>query len=297
MRYALQWSTLATALALAGCGGDDSPDAYGNFEADEVVVAAQVAGPVLRFDALEGQTLAAGTLVAVVDTVPLAIERRQLLAQREVLRARRNELRAQAQSVESQLEIALRSRERTQRLRAGDAATAQQSDAAEREVRVLESQRDALGAADGSLVAELSALEARVSGLEDRIARAQVRAPIGGTVLATYARVGESVQAGQALFTVADLATLTLRAYVTGDQLGAFRLGQAVTVHSTIGDSLVAFPGEIAWVSARAEFTPTPIQTRNERADLVYAVKVRVRDPDGRLKIGMPGDLSLAAAP
>lgn len=297
MRTALQRPILATALVLAACGGDEAPDAYGNFEADEVVVAAQVAGPVLRFDALEGQTIAAGALVAVVDTIPLAIERRQLLAQREVLRARRNELRAQAQSVESQLEIALRSRERTQRLRAGDAATAQQLDAAEREVRVLESQRDALVAADGSVVAELTALDARVSGLDDRIARAQVRAPIAGTVLATYARVGESVQPGQALFTIADLATLTLRAYVTGDQLGSFRLGQAVTVRSTIGDSLVAFAGEVAWVSSRAEFTPTPIQTRNERADLVYAVKVRVRDPDGRLKIGMPGDLSLTVAP
>jgi HlyD family secretion protein len=285
----------ASALALAACGAAVEPDAYGNFEADEVVVAAQVAGPVTRFDALEGQALESGTLVAVVDTVPLALERRQLVAQREVLRARTSELRAQSQSVAGQLEIALRSRERTQRLRAGEAATEQQLDATEREVRVLESQRDALQANGGSLQAELAALEARIAGLDDRIARAQVRAPITGTVLTTYARVGESVQPGQALFAIADLGTLTLRAYVTGDQLGSFRLGQPVTVRVTVGDSLVAFVGEVAWVSARAEFTPTPIQTRDERADLVYAVKVRVRDPEGRLKIGMPGDLSLGA--
>lgn len=287
----------AGALALAACGGDSEPDAYGNFEADEVVVAAQVAGPVTRFEALEGQTLDVGTLVAVIDTLPLTLERRQLVAQRDVLRARAQELRAQSQSVAGQLEIALRSRERTQRLRAGDAATEQQLDATEREVRVLESQRDALLASGGSLQAELAALDARIASLDDRITRAQVRAPIAGTVLTTYARVGETVQPGQALFAIADLGTLTLRAYVTGDQLGSFRLGQAVTVHATIGDSLVAFGGEIAWVSSRAEFTPTPIQTRDERADLVYAVKIRVRDPEGRLKIGMPGDVSLSAAP
>ncbi|MBA3852778.1 MAG: hypothetical protein C0503_00095 [Gemmatimonas sp.] len=287
----------AATLLLAACGSETDPDAYGNFEADEVIVAAQVAGPVTRFDALEGQTLAAGTLVAVVDTMPLSLERRQLVAQRGVLRARGAELRAQTQSVAAQLEIALRSRERTQRLRAGEAATASQEDAAEREVRMLESQRDALTATDGSLQAELAALDARIAGLDDRIARAQVRAPIAGTVLATYARAGETVQPGQALFAIADLGTLTLRAYVTGKQLGDFRLGQAVRVHATIGDSLMAFAGEVAWVSARAEFTPTPIQTRDERADLVYAVKVRVRDPDGRLKIGMPGDLTLTTTP
>lgn len=284
-------------LTLAACGGDAEPDAYGNFEADEVVVAAQVAGPITRFDALEGQTLEANTLVAVVDTVPLGLDRRQLVAQRAVLRARTAELQAQSQSVAGQLEIALRNRERTQRLRAGEAATEQQLDATEREVRVLESQRDALQANGGSLQAELAALDARIAGLDDRIARAQARAPIAGTVLTTYARVGETVQPGQALFAIADLGTLTLRAYVTGNQLGSFRLGQAVTVHATVGDSLMAFNGEVAWVSSRAEFTPTPIQTRDERADLVYAVKIRVRDPEGRLKIGMPGDVSLSGAP
>lgn len=296
MRPAFAAACAAT-LVLAACRSESDPDAYGNFEADDVVVAAQIAGPITRFEALEGQTLSAGALVAVVDTMPLSLERRQLVAQRGVIRARGAELRAQSQSVASQLEIALRSRERTQRLRAGEAATASQEDAAEREVRVLESQRDALTATDGSLQAELAALDARIAGLDDRIARAQVRAPIGGTVLATYARAGETVQPGQALFAIADLGSLTLRAYVTGDQLGEFRLGQAVTVHSTIGDSLMAFAGEVAWVSARAEFTPTPIQTRDERADLVYAVKVRVRDPEGRLKIGMPGDLTLTTTP
>jgi HlyD family secretion protein len=285
------------ALALTACNGDVAPDAYGNFEADDIVVSAQVAGPLVRFDAREGQTLAADAVVAVVDTVPLTIERRQLDAQRGVLVSRRRELAAQRASVEAQLGIADRSLARTQRLRDGEAATATQMDFAERDVTVLRAQREALQAGDASLTAELASLDARIAGIADRIARAEVRSPIAGTVLTTYARVGETAQPGQALFAIADLGTLTLRAYVTGDQLTAFRLGQRVTVRVTAGDSLLTLPGEISWVSARAEFTPTPIQTRDERADLVYAVKIRVTDPQGRLKIGMPGDVTLADAP
>jgi HlyD family secretion protein len=285
------------AVALAACAADGDPDAYGNFEADEVVVAAQVAGPILRFDALEGQSVAAGTLVAVVDTLPLVLERRQLSAQRRVAEARRREVAAQLAGNASQLEIAERALARTTRLRDGEAATAQQLDAAERDTRTLRGQRDALEAGAASLAAELAAIDSRIASVQDRIARASVVAPIAGTLLGTYARVGETVQPGQPLFSIADLGTLTLRTYVTGDQLTAFRLGQAVTVRVTAGDSLLAFPGTVSWVATRAEFTPTPIQTRDERADLVYAVKVRVADPDGRLKIGMPGDVTLAAAP
>lgn len=288
---------LAGALALAACTGDGRPDAYGNFEADDVVIAAQTAGPILRFDALEGQPVAAGELLALIDTQPLSIERRQLQAQRGVVLARRQELGAQLTSTEAQHEIAERAMQRVQRLRDGDAATAQQHDAAERDLRVLASQREALQAGQASLTAELASLDARIAAVDDRLARAQVRTPLAGTVLTTFARIGESVQPGQPLVSLADLSTLTLRAYVTGDQLGRVRLGQSVTVHATIGDSLVAFPGTIAWISARAEFTPTPIQTRNERADLVYAMKVRVADPQGRLKIGMPGDVNWTAAP
>ena len=287
---------LAT-LALGACRGDGEPDAYGNFEAEEVVVSAQLAGPILRFDAIEGQSLAADAPVAVIDPLPMILERRQLLAQRNVVGARRSEVAAQLASAAAQLDIAERGLARTTRLRDGDAATAQQLDGAERDVTVLRAQREALTASQASLGAELASLDARIAAVNDRITRATVRAPIAGTVLATYARAGESAQPGQALFAIADLGTLTLRAYVTGRQLGTFRLGQPVTVRATVGDSLVAFTGDVAWVSARAEFTPTPIQTRDERADLVYAVKIRVQDPQGRLKIGMPGDVTLTAAP
>lgn len=289
--------TASALLAALGCNSDAEPDAYGNFEGEEVVVSAQIGGPLLTFTALEGQRLDSGALAAVIDTTPLVLERQQLAAQRSVIGSRRNELTAQRASIDAQLEIAQRSLERTTRLRDGNAATAQQFDGAEREVRVLSSQRDALAASSVSLGAELAATDARIASLSDRLSRALVRAPMAGTVLTTYARAGESVQPGQALFAIADLSALTLRAYVSGDQLAAFRLGQQVTVRVSVDNTLVPFPGEIAWVSSRAEFTPTPVQTRDERAALVYAIKVRVRDADGRLKIGMPGDVTLETAP
>lgn len=284
-------------LAALGCDRSTAPDAYGNFEGEEVVVSAQVAGPLLSFAAVEGQALDSGALAAVIDTTPLVLERRQLSAQRSVIISRREELAAQRASVESQLEIAQRALARTTRLRDGAAATAQQFDGAERDVRVLSSQRDALAASTVSLGAELTATDARIASVTDRLNRATVRAPIAGTVLTTYARAGESVQPGQALFAIADLRSLTLRAYVTGDQLATFTLGQVVTVRVSVDGELMPFPGEIAWVSSRSEFTPTPVQTRNERADLVYAVKIRVRDVEGRLKIGMPADVTLGATP
>ena len=286
-------SVVALTLALVACSSASEPDAYGNFEADEVVISAQTSGPIMRFEALEGQTISAGALIAVVDTVPLSLERQQLSAQRNVVVSRQREVAAQAGSLDAQLEIAQRGLQRTTRLRDGDAATATQFDGAEREVRVLGAQREALRASAASLAAELVSLDARLAGMRDRIKRATVTSPIAGTVLETYARAGETIQSGQPLAVIADLSTMTLRAYVTGAQLASFRLGQKVTVRVDADGTLAELAGEVAWVSARAEFTPTPVQTRSERADLVYAVKIRVKDEAGRLKIGMPGDVTL----
>lgn len=283
-------------LTAAACGGAAEPDAYGNFEADEVLLSAETAGPVLSLSVAEGDTVALGGTVAVIDTLPLTLERRQLGAQRDVLLARRREIGAQLQALAAQQEIADRTLERTTRLRDGDAATAAQFDAADRDAKVLAAQRGANEASAASLDAELRALDTRLATADDRLRRATLRAPIDGTVLATYVRAGETIQPGQPVLALADLRTLTLRAYVTGDQLATFRLGQEVAVHADANGSPLAYRGRVAWVSSKAEFTPTPVQTRKERAELVYAVKIRVEDPQGRLKIGMPGDVTFTAA-
>jgi HlyD family secretion protein len=285
------------AVLLAACGGAPEADAYGNFEAEEVVVSAQTSGQILAFVPVEGAVLEAGAVTAVVDTTQLALERDQLLAQRGALAARRTEVAEQLRSLEVQREIAQRAYDRTRRLHVEQAATTAQLEQSERDARVLGGQGEAARAAGASVGAELSALDARVAQVRDRLARASVANPVAGTVLATYARVGEMIQPGQPLYKVADLGTLDLRAYITGGQLAAFGLGDSVDVRVDDGGALRTYGGVVTWVAGKSEFTPTPVQTRDDRTALVYAVKVRVANPDGTLKIGMPADVTLRAAP
>ncbi|MCU0633544.1 MAG: efflux RND transporter periplasmic adaptor subunit [Gemmatimonadaceae bacterium] len=281
---------------LVGCREQPPADAYGNFEADDVAVAAQATGQLASFTVTEGERLDAGVVVATLDTAQQAIDRDQAIAQRAVLDAQRREATQQEQVIGVQLEIAERSWARTQRLFAGGAATVLQRDQAEREVRVLRTQREAARAMLERLRADARTIDLRGAAARDRLRRTTVINPVAGTVLATHVRAGETVAAGQPLYRIAALDTLTLRVYVTGPQLTAFRLGTTVAVHVDSASGLAPERrGTVTWVSPRAEFTPTPVQTRDERADLVYAVKIRVPNPDGLLKVGMPADVALTS--
>ena len=289
-------SPLLLALIFTGCRGDAPPDAYGNFEATETVVSAETGGSLLWFTPSEGQQVSPGTVLGVIDTTRLALDREQLGAQRTAVRARVSEAERQIGVLAVQREIAGRAYARTQRLFAEQAATAQQLDQAERDYRVLGEQIAALRAQRRSVTEDVAASEARVAQIGERIGKSRISAPFAGTVLATYARTGEYVQPGQPLFRLASLDTLTLRAYVTETQLAQLRLNQRVQVNVDRGEGArIAVPGTVTWISAKAEFTPTPVQTRDERADLVYAVKIRVPNRDGALKIGMPADVALTA--
>ena len=283
-------------FTLSGCGRDAEPDAYGNFEATETVVSAEIGGSLLWFTPVEGQHVAPGPTLGVIDTSDLALDRTQLRAQRTAVGARVSESERQIGVLAVQREIAGRGYARTRRLFAEQAATAQQLDQAERDYRVLGEQIAALRAQRNSVTQDVAASDARVAQIAERIAKSRVTAPFTGTVLATYARAGEYVQAGQPLFRLANLDTLTLRAYVTEPQLAQLKLGQRVqvTVDRGEGDRL-AMPGTVSWIASKAEFTPTPVQTRDERADLVYAVKILVPNRAGVLKIGMPADVALPA--
>lgn len=282
--------------ALLACGGGDAPDAYGNFEATETVVSAETGGPLLWFTPIEGQQVAPGTTLGVIDTTRLALDRQQLGAQRTAVRARVSESERQIGVLTVQREIAGRVYARTRRLYAEQAATAQQLDQAERDYRVLGEQIAALRAQRNSVTQDVAASDARVAQIAERITKSRISAPFAGTVLATYARAGEYVQPGQPLFRLASLDTLTLRAYVTEPQLAQLKLGQRVqvSVDRRQGERMTV-PGTVSWISAKAEFTPTPVQTRDERTDLVYAVKILVQNRDGVLKIGMPADVTLPA--
>lgn len=295
MRRAL---ILLTLIVSTACNRDREPDAYGTFEANEVVVSTQATGQLLSFTPSEGARIAKGTVVAVVDTTQLSLERQQVTAQREATGSRADEVTRQISVLEIQRTIARRSYERTRRLFNQKAATAQQLDQAERDYRVLGAQIAAAQAQRQSITRDVSSGQARVAQISERLNKSMVTNPQAGTVLATFVRTGEIVQPGQPLYRIANLDTLTLRAYISEDQLHAVRLGQQVQVNIDNGDGkLTKLPGTIQWVSAKAEFTPTPVQTRNERADLVYAVKVLVPNRQGLLKIGMPADLDLTASP
>jgi HlyD family secretion protein len=286
-------SVVSVLSVLSGCH-KDKVDAYGNFEATEVTVAAEVGGRLLAFGLEEGDRLAKDTVVGVVDTIPLMLERQALVAQRQAAASRTREADANIGALEVQLSIADRELARTERLLKQSAATAQQGDKAEQDARVAREQLTGARAARGSAHQEVAALDAQVASIDDKLARSRIRSPLAGTVLARYVERGEFVQPGQPLFKLASLDSLTFRAYVSNAQLTRLKLGQQVQVGVDRADSIAAMPGRVTWIASAAEFTPTPIQTRDERADQVYAVKIAVANTDGRLRIGMPGELTIA---
>jgi membrane fusion protein YbhG len=175
------------------------------------------------------------------------------------------------------------------------AATAQQLDQAERDYRTLVAQIEAARAQRQTATRDVSASDARTAQIRDQLRRTRVVNPVSGTVLTTYTRAGEFVQLGQPLYKIANLDTVELRAYVSESQLASVKLGRTVTVTADAGTgSRRAFPAVVSWISSRAEFTPTPIETRDQRTNLVYAIKVRIPNPGGMLKIGMPADVELS---
>jgi HlyD family secretion protein len=331
-------AALLLALLAASCARQAPPDAYGNVEATEVVVGAESAGRLVAFTVNEGDALAADASVGEIDATQLQIEREQAAAQRgasesridEVRRqiavleaqrgaatAQRDAARAQRGALVSQQEIAQRAYDRTKRLIADQAATAQQLDQTERDVRVLadqiKAQDEQIRAQDRQIAAQDDQIraahaqeqtaraqavsaEAQVNQVADLIRKTAVRNPIAGTVLTTYAKAGEMVSVGQPLYRVANLKSVDVRAYVTEPQLASIRLGQRAAVSFDAAKaSHQTLTGDVTWISSRAEFTPTPIQTREERADLVYAIKIRVQNEQGLLKIGMPVDVQFTA--
>ena len=286
------FASLALLTLLLGCRRARQPDAYGTMEATEVIVGAETAGKLLRFTPVEGEQLTAGSVVAEVDATPIALQSAQAAAQQQYSASHKTEVGLQIDVLQAQLAIAQRNYERTKRLYDQQAATAAQLDQAERDYRTLQEQIRAQRAQRQSAAHDVAANAARQAQLQDQIKRASVRNPVTGTVLATYTKAGEIVSTGQPLYRVANLDTMELRAYITEPQLARIRIGEPATVTVDVGGQRRAFPGLVSWVSSSAEFTPTPIQTRDERANLVYAVKIRIANQAGALKIGMPADVT-----
>lgn len=280
-------------FSLAGCGDSDAvSDGYGTFEATEINITPEVSGRLLYFGVMEGEKLEAGQTAAQIDTTQAHLERLQLLAQREAIRSRLMTIRAQEAVYREQIAVANRELERTERMLAGNAATQKQYDDISGQIRILERQLESVNAQRASVNAEMESIDARIALTKDRISRSVIMNPVAGTVLARYAEEYELVAAGRPLYRIADLETMYLRVFVGGSQLPDVNIGAPVRVLIDGSDgSLQELPGEVSWISDKAEFTPRIIQTREERVNLVYAVKIRVPNPDGQIKIGMPGEV------
>ena len=288
---------LCSLLALFSACGNGAPkqDATGTFETTEVLVSAEASGHLLYFDIEEGMLLKAGEEIGVVDTVQLYLKKLQLEASIKSVEEQRPDILKQVAATKEQISAAGRERNRVANLLKVGAANQKQLDDAEDQLEVLRkqlvAQNSTLSNSHQSLTWQSSSVGIQVAQVEDQLKKCHITSPITGTVLAKYAEAGELTAMGTPLFKVADTEQMYLRAYITSEQLSQVKLGQKVTVFSDYGtDEHKQYPGVVTWISDTSEFTPKTILTKNERANLVYAVKIAVHN-DGLLKIGMYGGL------
>ena len=250
----------------------------------------------MQWNVQQGDWVEAGELIAVIDTVGLHLQKSQLLAQIEAVLSRTQDMGPQLAVYDSQLANITREQQRLQALVADSAAPSQKLDDLNGQLQVIRQQKTAhltqLQTANRSVSREVEPLRVQVNMLDDQLRRSCLRAPEAGRVLVTYAENGEVTAAGKPLLKLADTRSMELRVYLSGSQLGGIAVGQPVTVlFDGKEGGLDELPGTLAWVADEAEFTPKSIQTREERVDLVYEAKVAVSNPEGRLKIGMPGEI------
>lgn len=309
---------LAAAFLLtvfAGCkNGQTIADASGTFEADEVIVSSELSGKLLSFNVQEGMQIPKDSVVALVDAKNISLQQEQVQASINALNEKTSNVAPQVQLLQNQLAVQqsqlnnlLHEKSRTENLVKADAATGKQLDdmnaqvdVARKQIAVTEQQinvqRNNISTQNRGILSEADPLKKRVAQLEDQAQKANIVNPVSGTVITKYAEPGEITAAGKALYKIADLSALNLRAYITGTQLSQVKLGQAVKVLIDDGaKKYKEYGGIITWISDKAEFTPKTIQSKEERANLVYAIKVRVKN-DGFLKIGMYGDVKFAPA-
>jgi HlyD family secretion protein len=277
---------------IASCSsGNNKPDAYGNFETVEVLVGSEMQGRLVKFTVEEGKVYKAGELVGLIDTVQLSLKRDQLQAQRKASASKISNILSQIEVQEEQKNTILVDKVRAEKLLKDNAAPAKQLDDINGKIKVIDSQIASIKTQNATVISELEAIDKQVMQISDQITRCRVVNPINGTVLEKYVEPTEIAIPGKNLYKIANMDELILRVYVSGAQLSEIKLGQ--TIHVSIDQSEKEnkdLVGIITWISPQAEFTPKIIQTKEERVNLVYAVKVSVKN-DGRLKIGMPGEV------
>lgn len=297
LRNSCRIGLLATIVSifLVSCSNSDGDvDASGTFETTEIIVSTESMGKIMQLNVEEGQQLNFNQRVGYIDTTQLYLKKLQLVASKKALQSRRPDIQKQIAALEQQIETAKTERKRVENLVKAEASTTKQLDDANAQIKVLEKQLEAtkssLENTSNSILGDNEALQIQIGQIEDQLQKCYITSPISGVVLTKYAEQGELATPGKALFKIGDVTNMILRAYVTSDQLTQIALGQKVKVCADYGEDRKEYEGVVSWISSKSEFTPKTIQTRDERANLVYAVKINIKN-DGLLKIGMYGNV------
>jgi HlyD family secretion protein len=282
------------AVILSSCNSNsDLADGYGNFEAIETTISAESNGKLMKFAIEEGQVLKKGSLIGYVDTIQLALKKEQFITSKIVISSKSKGVLSQISVLKSQLKTAQISKARTEKLIAANAGTQKQLDDINGKIDVINQQIISVEIQNAPIINELKSIDIQIKQIEDQIQKSIITNPINGTVLVKYAEPNEITSFSKPLYKIADLSTMQLRVYITETQMAEIKIGQGVTVKIDTGETMKDFKGLIIWIASEAEFTPKIIQTKEERVNLVYAVKIDVKN-DGSLKIGMPAEMWIA---
>lgn len=290
--FKLTLPVLLLAAAFTSCSNSErKSDAYGNFEAVETIVSSEASGKLIYFNVEEGMQLDSGALIAVVDTSQLYLQKQQLSSQKKVVSTKFLNVKAQTDVIEEQKKVNETEKNRIEKLLQDKAASQKQLDDINGSISVLDKQKSSVLSQNSTTKEELGNVETQIKSINDKIQKCYIINPVKGTVLMKLTEPSEVVSFGKPLYKIADLSVLELKVYVSGAQLSSIKLGQKVKVLIDAGrETSKTLEGEISWISSKAEFTPKIVQTKEERVNLVYAVKIRVKN-NGELKIGMPGEV------
>ena len=279
-------------VIIYGCARhNNSADAFGNFEAREIIVSSEVQGKLLTLNINEGQFIKINELAGIVDTASLSINRERLMAQEKVIKAKSSNILSQISIYEEEIRNLTREKNRLENLIKDNAATRQQLDDITGKINVLELNIESIKRQNNTVIAEMGVLRSELKQIANQIDKCRILSPVSGTVIEKYKEQGEILAPGHPVFKIADLRELELKVYVDGSQLAGIKIGDTVKVKIDGNDHYdESLDGVISWISSEVEFTPKTIQTKEERVNMVYAVKIHVRN-DGRIKIGMPGEV------
>lgn len=286
------WILIVSVGIIACNSNDDKADAYGNFEATEVMVSAMAQGEIFSLVIEEGQELKAGEIIGLIDTTELFLKKEQLIKGIEAVRTRLLTINAQMDVQIQQKKNLVVNQKRLDKLFHDGAATQKQVDDINGAVDLINAQITATSSQEQQVLAEIETMNIQIDQVKEKLSKCYISNPVGGTVLIKYAEAGEVAAPGKPLFKIADLSLMKLKVYVSGDQLPHIKIGQEVEVQiDKTKKENSSLSGTISWISSTAEFTPKTIQTKEERVNLVYAVKILVPN-DGSIKIGMPGEVN-----